>query len=81
MFRLEGALAKILGSITRSLMWTQWLPIYVTILLNALCSQVAQAGKRLSPSDPDKFRPKPATLPWFDMLRFVWRGQVYLQAQ
>lgn len=43
--------------------------------------QVGQAGKRLSPSDPDKSRPKPPTLPWFDMLRFVWRGNVDLTAR
>jgi hypothetical protein len=26
--------------------------------------QVAAAGKRMGPSDPDKSRPKPEKLPW-----------------
>lgn len=43
--------------------------------------QVGLAGKRMSPSDPDKSRPKPPTLPWFDMLRFVWRGRADITAR
>ncbi len=39
---------------------------------------VAQAGKRLSPSDPDKALPKPTNLPWWDMLRLNVRGRVRL---
>lgn len=42
--------------------------------------QVSQAGKRLSPTDPDKTRPKPAVLPWFDMMRFMWRGGIGIHA-
>ena len=35
----------------------------------------------MSPSDPDKSRPKPPTLPWFDMLRYMWRGNLSLTAR
>ena len=43
--------------------------------------QLAQAGKRMSPSDPDKSRAPSASLPFWDMLRFVWRGQIGLTAR
>lgn len=46
-----------------------------------MCWQVAQAGKRLSTSDPDKLRPRPPTLAWFDMMRFVWRGTIAIEAR
>lgn len=51
----------------------------VLICLSA-CSQVSQAGKRLSPTDPDRSRPKPPVLPWWDMMRFVWRGSIQITA-
>ena len=43
--------------------------------------QLAQAGKRLSPSDPDKSRKPSATLPVWDMMRMLWRGQIGLTAR
>lgn len=46
-----------------------------------MCWQVAQAGKRFSTSDPDKLRPRPPTLAWFDMMRFVWRGAIAIEAR
>ena len=42
--------------------------------------QVSHAGKRLSPTDPDRSRPKPAVLPWWDMMRFTWRGGIAVTA-
>lgn len=42
--------------------------------------QVSHAGKRLTPTDPDKSRPKPPTLPWWDMMRFSWRGSIAITA-
>ena len=42
--------------------------------------QVSHAGKRLSPTDPDRSRPKPAVLPWWDMMRFTWRGSIAVTA-
>ncbi len=38
------------------------------------------AGKRLSPSDPDKSRPKPRKLQWWDDMRYLWRGKVRVTA-
>ena len=49
-----------------------------------MCSgdvQLSQAGKRLSPSDPDKTRLPSASLPFWDLMRFVWRGQLGLTAR
>ncbi len=46
----------------------------------AAALQLAQAGKRCSPSDPDKSRPKVPSLPWWDDLRFLWRGSIHLSA-
>ena len=46
----------------------------------AAALQLAQAGKRCSPSDPDKSRPKAPSLPWWDDLRFLWRGSIELSA-
>ena len=43
--------------------------------------QLTQAGKRLSPSDPDKSRMPSATLPVWDMMRMLWRGQIGLTAR
>ena len=43
--------------------------------------QLAQAGKRLSPSDPDKSKAPSATLPVWDMMRMLWRGQIGLTAR
>ncbi|KAL0030048.1 hypothetical protein WJX79_003167 [Trebouxia sp. C0005] len=48
--------------------------------LEPVIAMVSQAGKRLSPTDPDKSRPKPAVLPWWDMMRFVWRGGIAITA-
>ena len=45
------------------------------------CAQLSQAGKRLSPSDPDRSRAPAASLPFWDMLRFVWRGQIGFTAR
>ncbi len=42
---------------------------------------MAQAGKRLSTSDPDKLRARPPTLQWWDMMRFVWRGAIAIEAR
>ena len=42
--------------------------------------QVSLAGKRLSPSDPDRSRPKPRKLQWWDDMRYLWRGKVRLTA-
>jgi len=44
-------------------------------------AQLSQAGKRLSPSDPDKTRLPSASLPFWDLMRFVWRGQIGLTAR
>jgi len=38
--------------------------------------QVAQAGARLAPSDPDRQAPKLLKLRPWDRLRFLWRGSV-----
>ena len=43
--------------------------------------QLTQAGKRLSPSDPDKSKAPSATLPVWDMMRMLWRGQIGLTAR
>ncbi|KAK9812398.1 hypothetical protein WJX73_007715 [Symbiochloris irregularis] len=43
--------------------------------------QVSQAGKRMSPTDPDRSRPKVPTLPWWDMLRYLWRGHLSLDCR
>ena len=53
------------------------------MILTCLCClpQLAQAGKRLSPSDPDKSRTPSATLPVWDMMRMLWRGQIGLTAR
>ncbi|KAL0047867.1 hypothetical protein WJX82_001975 [Trebouxia sp. C0006] len=48
--------------------------------LEPVIAMVSQAGKRLSPTEPDKSRPKPAVLPWWDMMRFVWRGSIAITA-
>lgn len=37
---------------------------YQMMHLVSACLQVAAAGKRMGPSDPDKSRPKPEKLPW-----------------
>ena len=42
--------------------------------------QVAQAGKRLAPGDPDKSRPKTLKLQPWNLLRFLWRGRLRLRA-
>ena len=42
--------------------------------------QVAQAGKRLTPGDPDKSRPKTSSLQPWNLLRFLWRGRLRLRA-
>jgi len=42
---------------------------------------VAQAGKRLSPTDPDRTRSRGPSLAWWDMLRLVWRGRLALAAR
>lgn len=39
------------------------------------------AGKRLSPTDPDKSRPKPRKLLWWDEMRYQWRGKVHATIQ
>ena len=38
--------------------------------------QVAQAGARLAPGDPDRTAPKVLKLRPWDRLRFLWRGSV-----
>ena len=43
--------------------------------------QLTQAGKRLSPSDPDKSKAPSVTLPVWDMMRMLWRGQIGLTAR
>ncbi|KAK9827699.1 hypothetical protein WJX81_001629 [Elliptochloris bilobata] len=42
---------------------------------------LAQAGKRLSPTDPDRARAGGASLPWWDLLRLIWRGRLALEAR
>lgn len=42
--------------------------------------QVAQAGKRLSPGDPDRTLPKPLKLEPWDLIRFLWRGKMRVKA-
>jgi hypothetical protein len=44
-------------------------------------AQVAQAGKRLSPSDPGAPGAGGPSLAWWDMMRLVWRGRVALSAR
>ncbi|KAL0027199.1 hypothetical protein WJX77_002651 [Trebouxia sp. C0004] len=48
--------------------------------LEPVIAMISQAGKRLSPTEPDKLRPKPAALPWWDMMRFAWRGGIAITA-
>lgn len=38
------------------------------------------AGKRLVPSDPDKTAPRPPPVPWWDDLRYLWRGTAGIKA-
>ncbi len=38
--------------------------------------QVAQAGVRLAPGDPDRRAPKVLKLRPWDRLRYLWRGSV-----
>lgn len=35
---------------------------------------MALAGKRLAPRDPDPSIAKPPPIPWWDDLRYMWRG-------
>ncbi len=35
----------------------------------------------MSPSDPDKTRLPSASLPFWDLMRFVWRGRIGLTAR
>ncbi|KAK9806263.1 hypothetical protein WJX72_007766 [[Myrmecia] bisecta] len=49
--------------------------------MEATIAMLAQAGKRCSPTDPDTTRPKVPTLPWWDLMRFVWRGKLDLRAR
>jgi len=44
-------------------------------------AQVAQAGKRLSPSDPGAPGAGGPALAWWDMMRLVWRGRLALSAR
>ncbi|GAB4818387.1 hypothetical protein N2152v2_005433 [Parachlorella kessleri] len=41
---------------------------------------VGMAGKRLAPTDPDKSQPRPLPIPWWDDLRYMWRGVVGVHA-
>ncbi len=51
-------------------------------LMHGACAlQLTQAGKRLSPSDPDKSKAPSVTLPVWDMMRMLWRGQIGLTAR
>lgn len=43
-------------------------------------AQVGLAGKRLAPSDPDKTAARPPPVPWFDDLRYFWRGRATVRA-
>ncbi|KAL4444145.1 hypothetical protein ABPG75_011882 [Micractinium tetrahymenae] len=42
---------------------------------------VSLAGKRLSPGDPDKTVPRPPPIPWWDDLRYTWRGPLALSVR
>ncbi|KFM25649.1 Aprataxin [Auxenochlorella protothecoides] len=42
-------------------------------------AMMALAGKRLAPSDPDKSLPRPPPIPWWDDLRYMWRGRAGLE--
>lgn len=54
---------------------------WYSVGLEPVVALLSQAGKRLSPSDPDKTRLPSASLPFWDMMRFVWRGQIGLTAR
>lgn len=41
---------------------------------------MSQAGKRLAPGDPDKSLPKAPKLEPWDLIRFLWRGNLLLKA-
>ena len=41
---------------------------------------VGMAGKRLAPSDPDRSAPRPPPVPWWDDLRYLWRGKALFRA-
>lgn len=41
---------------------------------------MVQAGKRLAPGDPDRSLPKGPKLEAWDLIRFLWRGQLRLKA-
>ncbi len=43
-------------------------------------AMMGMAGKRLAPSDPDKTAPRPPPVPWWDDLRYLWRGKARLHA-
>jgi hypothetical protein len=49
--------------------------------LDPIIAAVSQVGRRLSPSEPDKTRPKAATLAWWDTMRLFWRGQIAVTAR
>jgi hypothetical protein len=38
------------------------------------------AGKRLSPSDPDKTAARPPPVPWWDDIRYLWRGRAAIES-
>lgn len=38
------------------------------------------AGKKLAPSDPDRSAPRPPPIPWWDDLRYMWRGKATIRA-
>ena len=38
------------------------------------------AGKKLAPSDPDRSAPRPPPIPWWDDMRYMWRGKATLRA-
>lgn len=42
-------------------------------------AMMGMAGKRLAPSDPDKTAPRPPPVPWWDDVRYLWRGHVGLK--
>lgn len=43
-------------------------------------AMMGMAGKRLAPSDPDKTAPRPPPVPWWDDIRYLWRGRARLYA-
>ena len=64
---------------TAMIVWT-WLchsAVHRPGIIASCGMQVAQAGARLAPGDPDRTAPKVLKLRPWDRLRFLWRGSVH----